>query len=198
MQRSRDCLSWMVLDRLAAAERAPSNQESVHLASCPRCALRFQGQCCGVSSAALALVPARFRGPRTRRRLKISWLGCLTAACGLLFVAMVPERSGMHITAQGDAQIRMAIRRGGVLENLDPHVPLKGGDSAQIHVRSVTVRWVGVQDADTGDVYYDGGLPRDGWVPVSLQMPAGRMLRLRLRLCAQTPGTDCQQVMFPK
>lgn len=206
MDRSPQCLSWMALDRLATASRAPTAQQSGHLASCPRCALRYHAQCSGVAAAAYTPLPQRLQGTgRVTLAAALPRVPAWVSYAGILglvvFFSLRPQPGALHVTAHGgEARLRMAVRHDGVIQNLAPRDALRAlhaGDEAQVHVQSQMVRWVGLRDADTGDDYYAGPLPPDGWVPVQVRIADNRPLRLQVRLCQGREQTRCDDESLP-
>lgn len=210
-----ECFSLWQISQLAA--RAPnqlSRAEQAHFGSCESCAKAWRAETEALAQARLEPLPTYLKqrllfGPgkaptadndtsSKRSSFVWSWLGLggvgLAAAAALLImIAPAPNGSGERI--KGRAEVHLAVMRADKLVfddvPLAQAVPLLDGDRLRLRVLTVQ-RWFSLwaKTAEGWQIFDQGTVPKDGWLPTGLRHDVKAQSNLRLLLCPRKPATE--------
>lgn len=206
---SAECLSHRQVARIAAGATT-KDAFAAHLSTCSMCNDRLAVEVRAFAADARRDVPvelmralreAQERQAQPRWRLPIILVPSLAVmALAVVFVLRVgvPEQN----TLKGGTAILASVKRNGalVLEDREAQTleDLQPGDQLSIHVvgKPHQMAYVQVDEEGVWKDYYRGEVPKDGWLPVGLEVTAGAPTHVRIAVCdsARMDGTAVENM----
>ncbi len=183
------CLSSWQLSRITLEELPPQEHEraQAHLQECQRCAKLLAQERALLKAAVLEPIPsalAQRTKPKTKKRW---WLGlpALGALAALLFIV----KPAPNTRSKGATSLSVTVmRKTQVVQHeraLEQATDLRVGDRLRLKVVGPSRAHVSLQGWENGDwrAYFEGPLPKDRWLPLSLRLTDDPKTRLRLQSC---------------
>lgn len=201
------CLGNLAVALVGAHERLPSAAELRHLQACPGCQRRLSGERAAVLKAAVLPLPpdlvALCPAPRPHAattpvgwRAWLSVLAMLGACVG--GAAVLPRRGPEEplLQAHSLGYVLAVVRRADGSQRVLPLATSAGatlqvGEQLRLHVAWPAPANVCLRGRRDGVSFYEGRLPADGWLPVSVEGQGSVPPPLELSLCPQEGDGGC-------
>lgn len=205
---SADCLSAWQVSRLAQGSLQGLEMERarVHLESCARCAEASRAEALAMETARYERLPDAIAtaAQHPRRRFfpritvpigatgAIGAIGALAAVASIAAIALSPQPPGERL--KGELPLSLSVMRSDriVVDRapLETVTDLRAGDRLRLHLDVDGVRWVRADGPS--EVYFEGALPEDGWLPLGLTITSIEKVPLRIVGCPREP-TDLKR-----